>query len=107
MTTTRERLEALDRADFDSFGEQDAGPGQQPLATPEEVALIKAEVNEAPWSDPARFPACLQIAMEALGVIAVQDEPYAAQVATQGLRSMLQRTLLGGPLESMPRGEVV
>lgn len=107
MTTTRERLAALDAADFDSFGEQDAGPGTQPLATPEEVELIKAEVKDSPWSDPARYPACIVIALETLGLIAVQQEPYAAQVATQALRSMQRRTLHGGPLESMPRGEVV
>jgi len=29
------------RSDFDSFGEQDKGPGEFPLATPEEADLIQ------------------------------------------------------------------
>lgn len=99
MSTTQERLDQLERADFDTFGVQNAGPGQQPLATPEEVADIKTQVTDAPWNDPARYPECIRIALNALGVIAIQDEPYAAQMATQSLRSMLQRTLLGGPLD--------
>lgn len=107
MNTTRERLAELDATDFDTFGEQDAGPGVQPLATPEEVELIKSEITDSPWDDPARYPECIGIALETLGLIAVQTEPLAAQVATQALRSMQQRTLLGGPLPSMPRGEVV
>lgn len=106
MTTTRERLEALDRADFDSFGEQDSGPGTQPLATPEEIATIKAEVKDSPWEDPARYPACIVVALETLGQIAIQSEPLAAQMATQSLRSMM-RISLHRDVPSMPRGEVV
>lgn len=106
MTTTRERLAELDAADFDTFGEQDSGPGTQPLATPEEVESIKAEVKDSPWEDPARYPACVVVALETLGQIAIQDEPLAAQLATQSLRSM-QRISLHHPEPSMPRGEVV
>jgi hypothetical protein len=99
VTSTADRLRELDRADFDTFGEPDAGPGEQPLATPEEVEGIRDAVFEAPWEDPARFPECMKIAVEALGLISVQSEPYAAQVATQALRSMVRRVKFGGPLD--------
>ena len=105
MTTTQERLAHLEQADFDTFGEQDKGAGEWPLATPEEVASIREVVFEAPWEDPARFPECIEIAFDALAAIAVLDTP-AAYDATQALRRMHQRVLLGGPLPSIPRGPI-
>ena len=106
MTTTQERLTQLEQAEFDTFGEQDKGAGDWTLATPEEVEDIREAVFEAPWEDPARYPECLTIAVEALGAIAVLDTP-AAYDATQALRRVLQRAKFGGPLEDMARGEFV
>lgn len=91
---TSERLAALERADFDSFGQQDVGPGVQPLATPEEVETIKADVLHAPWTDLTRIGDCLNIALEVLGGIATGDST-AAHDATQALRRMMQRTVQG------------
>ena len=98
MSTAAERLAQLEMAEFDTFGAQDAGPGQWPLATPEEVAEIREVVFEAPWTDPARFPECLALAFDALGVLAVLDNPTAHE-ATQALRRMLRRAKHGGPLD--------
>lgn len=98
MTTTQERLAQLESADFDSFGEQDKSAGEWSLATPEEVAAIIERVLEAPWEDPARYPECIVIALDALGAIAVLDIPVAHD-ATQALRKMLRRTEFGGPLD--------
>lgn len=105
MSGVRERLAQLEAADFDTFGEQDAGPGVQPLATPEEVEAIRQVLHETPWLDPARFPDCLGIAFETLATIAVLDTPE-AHAATQALRSIAYRVNVL-PAPSMPRGEVV
>ena len=106
MTTTQERLDQLERADFDTFGEQDKGAGEHPLVTPEEVAEIRSALHEAPWLDPARDTECLTTAFEALAVIAVLDTP-AAHDASQALRWIARRVDVGGPVPSMPRGELV
>lgn len=98
MTTTEERLRQLEQADFDTFGEQNTSAGQWPLATPEEVAAIAERVLEAPWEDPARYPECIVIALDALGAIAILDIPVAYD-ATQALRKILRRTEFGGPLD--------
>ncbi len=105
MTSVQDRLRALDEADFDTFGMQDQGPGEQPLATPEEVQDIRDAVFDAPWTNPERFPKCLTIAFDTLAALAVVDSP-AAQQATQALRRMVQHANVL-PTASMPRGEVV
>jgi hypothetical protein len=105
VTTTRERLEQLEQADFDSFGEQDMGAGEHPLVTPEEVEEIRKALHDAPWLDPARYPECLETAFEALATIAVLDSP-AAYDASQALRWIMQRVVLAAPTPSAPRGEL-
>lgn len=98
MSTTRERLAELEAAEFDTFGEQDKGAGDWPLATPEEVEAIREVVFGEPWTDLARYPECLEIAFAALAAIAVLDNPVAFD-ATQALRRMQRRAKFGGPLD--------
>jgi hypothetical protein len=69
---------------------------RQPLLTPEEYEAIKAEIFNAPWSDPQRFPECLDLAVETLRVIGCGSLAPAAD-ATQALRRMVQRSVSGVP----------
>jgi len=96
MTSTRERLEELERADFDSFGEQDKGPGEFRLATPEEVEAILEAVNDRPWEDPTRYQDAFRILYVAAASIASGYVPGREQHrATQALRQVMARVIQG------------
>lgn len=96
MTSTQERLDALEQADFDSFGEQDKGPGEFPLATPEEVDAIREAFYDRPWEDPTRFQDGFRILFVAVASIASGYVPGGEQHrATQALRQLMARTLDG------------
>lgn len=70
----------------------------EPLLTPEEYEAIKADVWESNWTDPQRFPECLQVAMEALRTIACVTVSTPPEVtATQALRRIVQRAVSGVP----------
>jgi len=75
-----------------------------------ELVEIRETVNERPWRDPARYPECVQIALEALGVIALLcdcGEPECpSYLAEQALRAMARRAHFGGPLDE-PTGEIL
>jgi hypothetical protein len=97
VTSTQERLKQLEQADFDTFGEQDKGPGEQPLATPEEVAEIRKAFYDHPWEDPTRYQDGFAILFGVMGSIAVADgsREWSQQEATQALRRVLRRVLRG------------
>ena len=97
MTTTRERLEQLEQADFDTFGEQDKGPGEFPLATPEEFTEICDAFYDRPWEDPTRYQEGFAILFACMGSIAVGDgsAEWCAQEATQALRRLMRRVQFG------------
>lgn len=73
------------------------------LMTPEEYEAIVDTIRDRPWEDPGRYPECLMIALGVLGGIAIAPRDatvfWARNEATQGLRRMVQRTVLGGPLD--------
>lgn len=91
-----------------------------------EYAEILDTVNDRPWRDPARYPECVQIALHALGTLALTDaectcpsglntprdpacpcfhgEP--SEYAEQALRQMARRAHFGGPLDE-PTGEIL
>lgn len=63
---------------------------------PEEYDTIIEAIWEHPWNDPGRMPALLTTAVSALGEIALlADDTEAELVATQALRRMMQRVLIG------------
>jgi hypothetical protein len=97
VTSARERLEQLDKADFDTFGEQDKGPGEFPLATPEEFAEICDAFYDRPWEDPTRDRAAVSILLGVVGSIAVGggSGEWASHEATQALRRVMARVLRG------------
>jgi hypothetical protein len=97
MTSTRERLEALDQADFDTFGEQDKGIGEHPLATPEEVKAISEAFYDHPWEDPTRYQDGFAIMFGVMGSIAVAGgtREWSEQEATQALRRVMARVVRG------------
>jgi len=97
MTSTRELLEELEQADFDTFGEQDKGPGEFPLATPEEFTEICEAFYDRPWEDPTRYQDGFAILLGVVGSIAVGggSGPWASQEATQALRRVMQRVVRG------------
>lgn len=97
MSTTAERLQLLETADFDTFGEQDKGPGEQPLATPEEVEAIKDAFYDRPWEDPTRYQDGFHILFGAMRAIAITgaSREWTQQEATQALRRVMQRVLRG------------
>jgi hypothetical protein len=69
----------------------------QPLLTYDEYEAIKADVYDSPWSDPQRFPECLEVAMEALRDIACVTVATPEATATQALRRIVQRSVSGVP----------
>lgn len=81
----------------------------EPPLTADEVEAIREEIKTHQHGDHALLPAVHQIGFDALVDIACGvGNPYMPSVqATQAVRRMLQRAKWGGPLESMPRGEVV
>jgi hypothetical protein len=97
VTSTRERLEQLDKADFDTFGEQDKGPGEFPLATPEEFTAITEAFYDHPWEDPTRYQDGFSILLGVVGSIAVGggSGEWASHEATQALRRVMARVLRG------------
>jgi hypothetical protein len=96
VTSTQERLDALEKADFDTFGEQDKGPGEFPLATPEEADLIREAFYDRPWEDPTRYQDCFRILYVAAASIASGYVPGREQHrATQALREVMQRVVHG------------
>jgi hypothetical protein len=96
MSSTRERLAELERADFDSFGEQNKGPGEFPLATPEEVDAILEAVKDHAWEDPTRYQDAFRILYVAAASIASGYVPGREQHrATQALREVMQRVVIG------------
>lgn len=97
MSTTEERIRQLESADFDTFGEQDKGPGEQPLATPEEVAEISAAFYDRPYEDPTRYQDGFAILFGIMGSIAVADgtREWSQQEASQALRRVMSRVRHG------------
>jgi len=97
VTSTQERLNQLEQANFDTFGEQDKGPGEQPLATPEEVDAIGEAFYDRPWEDPTRYQDGFAILFGVMGSIAVADgsRGWSQQEATQALRRVMRRVLIG------------
>lgn len=97
MTSTQERLDALEQADFDTFGAQDEGPGVQPLATPEEFAEITDAFYDRPWEDPTRYQDGFAVLIGVVGAIAVGggSGEWASHEATQALRRLMTRVLHG------------
>lgn len=97
MTSTEERIRQLEQADFDTFGEQDKGPGEFPLATPEEVEEIAEAFYDHPWEDPTRYQDCFRLLFGVMGSIAVADgtREWSQQEATQALRRVMARVLHG------------
>jgi len=63
----------------------------------EEYSAIRDEVRAQPWSDPSLFPACLDLAMSALGEVAVSSLSLedAERVTRNALRSMVFRAKNG------------
>lgn len=97
MTSTQERLDALEKADFDTFGAQDEGPGVQPLATPEEFAEICEAFYDRPWEDPTRYQQAVAVLLPIVGAIAVGggSGEWASHEATQALRRVMTRVRRG------------
>lgn len=97
MTSVQDRLNELDRADFDTFGEQDKGIGVQPLMTPEEFAAIKERFLDRPWEDPTRYEDGFNILFGIMGSIAVAGgtREWCEQEATQALRRVMRRVVVG------------
>jgi hypothetical protein len=97
MSTTEERIRQLEHAEFDTFGEQDKGPGEQPLATPEEVQEISEAFYDHPWEDPTRYQDGFAILFGVMRSIAVADgsRGWSQQEATQALRRVMRRVLHG------------
>lgn len=97
MTTTEERIRQLEQAEFDTFGEQDKGPGEFALATPEEVEAIGEAFYDHPWEDPTRYQDGFAILFGVIGSIAVADgtREWSQQEATQALRRLMRRVRHG------------
>jgi hypothetical protein len=95
--STAERLRQLEQADFDTFGEQDKGPGEHPLATPEEVTAIREAFYDHLWEDPTRYQDGFAILFGVMGSIAVAggSREWSEQEATQALRRVMARVLRG------------
>lgn len=99
MTSTRERLQQLEQADFDSFGEQDVAAGgtvDTPL-TPDEWVDIRDTIREHTFGDPSLLPDCLVEAVKVLGEIGTSNTPDPARAATQCLRRLAYRAKTGVP----------
>lgn len=73
----------------------------QPLSL-EEVEAIGQEIRENQFSDPALISELHAIGFAALCQLGVGGN----RDATQAVRRMLQRVLLGGPLPSILRGPI-
>lgn len=97
MSTTQERLRQLEQADFDTFGEQDKGPGEWPLAMPGEVESISDAFYDRPWEDPTRYQDGFAILFGVMGSIATAggSREWSEQEATQALRRVMRRVLHG------------
>lgn len=97
MTSVQDRLAALDKADFDSFGEQDKGIGEQPLMTPDEFEAIGERFSDRPWEDPTRYQDGFLILFGVMGSIAVAGgtREWCEQEATQALRRVMRRVVVG------------
>lgn len=97
MNSTQERLDALEKADFDTFGEQDKGPGEFPLATPEEFQEICEAFYDRPWDDLTRYQDAVSILFGVMGSIAVGggSGEWASHEATQALRRVMKRVRHG------------
>jgi hypothetical protein len=95
--STAERLRELEQAEFDTFGEQDKGPGEFPLATPEEFEAISEAFYDRPWEDPTRYQDAFAILFGVMGSIAVADgtRQWSQQEATQALRRVMRRVQHG------------
>lgn len=98
MTTTRELLEQLAQADFNTFGDPVEIAGAEPTLTPDEWVDIRDEIREHTFGDPALLPECLVEALKTLGEVGLQGDLLSRQKATQCLRRLAYRAHTGVPL---------
>jgi hypothetical protein len=87
---------------------QELDPWDRPanLTSPmaeQDVARIRDVIREHRFSNPALFPSIHWVEFAALSALALDGN----LVAINALRTVERTAEFGGPLESMPRGEVV
>lgn len=70
-------------------------PAEPSYADAEECDAISTEVFNRAWEDPARFPECTRILLNAVAIIAEGVAVDPRQRATQALRRVQRRVLIG------------
>jgi len=82
-----------------------APPAAQPLANPEELEAISEAFYNRPWEDPTRYQDGFAILFGVMGSIAVADgsREWSQQEATQALRRVMRRVLIGEDQAEMDR----
>lgn len=71
----------------------------EPNLTADEWVAIRDEIQDAPWTDPQRYPELIQEALKTLGEIGLSNTRDPAREATQCLRRLAYRAHIGVPYD--------